>query len=104
MCVQTRCSLYEQREMFLRENLLFSLLICETYNILTSQKNTGFSTSTIYNHLSPFLKARTTYVYQNNTHAKQLFSSCEEMVNFVVSMLSDKIDKIYIKEDLYYCG
>ena len=104
MCVQTRCSLYEQREMFLRENLLFILLICETYNILINQKNTGFSTSAIYHNLSPFLKARITYVYQNNKHAKKLFTSCEEMVNFVVAMLSDKIDKIYVEEELYYCG
>ncbi len=102
MCVQTRGSLYEQKEMFLREHLLFSLLICETYNTLTSQKNHELSPQEIYMSLSPFLKARMTYVYQNNQTAKSLFSSCDEMVKFVVVMLSDKIEKIKTNTNLFY--
>ena len=102
MCIQTKSTLYQQREFFLRDNLLFSLLICETYNVLTSRKDVKLSAQEIYMGLSPFLKDRMTYVFLNNPQAKLLFSSCDDIVAFVVSTLADQIDKIKIQSNYYY--
>lgn len=108
MCVKTRTTLLNSKELFLRKHQLFSLLICETYNTLTYYKPKPLTPTEIFNELSPFLKARISYVLKTTTEEANLFKNEEDIVGFMVALLSTKIDKIHDDEtngiEKYYCS
>ncbi|MGL4337367.1 MAG: hypothetical protein ACRCST_10780 [Turicibacter sp.] len=108
MCVKTRTTLLNSKELFLRKHQLFSLLICETYNTLTYYKPKSLTPTEIFNELSPFLKTRVSYVLKTANQEANLFENEEDIVGFIVALLSTKIDKIHDNEingvERYYCS
>ncbi|HAX72276.1 MAG TPA: hypothetical protein DCY20_01995 [Firmicutes bacterium] len=108
MCVQTRTAFLNTKEMILRDNQLFSLLICEIYNTLTYHSSQPLTPKQIFDDLSPFLQSRIHYVTTQKKEVADLFPLDEDVVGFVVALLSTKIDKIKVLEtedtESYYCA
>ena len=65
MCMKTRDYFISDQESFLRHHQLFSMMICEIYDLLTLYQPQHLNTNQLFQKLTPFLKARLSFVMKN---------------------------------------
>ena len=62
MCLKTHESFVTDQESFLKHHKLFSMLICEIYDLLTLYQPSPLSSEEIFENLTPFLQSRIRFV------------------------------------------
>lgn len=102
MCIRTYNQLMQKQESFLRNHYLFEMLIFEIYNTLQSFSPNPLDTTALLTELSPFLKARISFVMNSQKEAADLFQQEEDIVKYVADLLVDKIYSIYLSSENYY--
>lgn len=103
MCMKTRDYFITDKESFLRHHQLFSMLICEIYDLLILHQPNHLNSSELFKELTPFLKARLLLMIKQEPQALTLFKDELDMVSYIADLLSNKIFKIHqINHEYYY--
>lgn len=102
MCLKTHYHIRQNQESFLRKHHLFEMLICEIYNLLTLYRPKNLNSRELFEELSPFLKSRLLFV-TTQEETTDFFNNEFEMIEYVANLLSDKIHKIHIHNNCYFC-
>lgn len=102
MCLKTQHHFINDQEAFLRHHQLFSMMICEIYDLLILHQPEHLNTTQIFQELTPFLKARILFMIKNEPQTLILFKNELDMVSYVADLLADKIFKIYQLNQQYY--
>ena len=105
MCLKTRDYFINDQESFLKHHQLFSMMICEIYDLLTLYQPKPLSIEQIFQQLTPFLKARIRFVIKTEPQALILFKNELDIVSYMANLLADKIFKIHhFGNEYYYLG
>lgn len=102
MCIKTRDYFITDQESFLRKHQLFSMMICEIYDLLILHQPQHLNAAQLFQKLTPFLKSRLSFVMKNEPQALTLFKSELDMITYIANLLSEKIFKIYRLNHEYY--
>lgn len=103
MCIKTRDYFITDKESFLRHHQLFSMLICEIYDLLILHQPNHLNRTQLFEELTPFLKARLLFVIKKEPQALILFKDELDMVSYIADLLADKVFKIHeINHEYYY--
>lgn len=102
MCLKPHHHGCQIKESYFRKHFLYEMLICEIYNLLILHRPGSLSSSEIFKHLSPFLKARISIVMKQD-QAIELFNNKQGIVEYTADLLADKIYKIHVENSFYHC-
>ena len=102
MCMKTRDYFINDQESFLRHHQLFSMMIYEIYDLLILHQPQHLNTNQLFQKLTPFLKARISFVMKSEPQALTLFKNELDMVSYIANLLAEKIFKIYQLNHEYY--
>ena len=95
MCLKTRDDFTNDKESFLRHHQLFSILIKEIYDLLILHQAHYLTGTQIFEKLTPFLKARLSFVIKKEPQTHPLFKDELEIIYYIADLLVDKISKIH---------
>ena len=94
MCLKTHESFVTDQESFLKHHKLFSMLICEIYDLLTLYQPSPLSSEEIFENLTPFLQSRIRFVLNHEPHAHHLFIDEQAIIHYIMQLLTNKISEI----------
>ena len=101
MCLKTHESFVTDQESFLKHHKLFSMLICEIYDLLTLYQPSPLSSEEIFpfsiNSLAketPILQSRIRFVLNHEPHAHHFFIDEQAIIHYIMQLLTNKISKI----------
>lgn len=94
MCLKTHESFVTDQESFFKHHKLFSMLICEIYDLLTLYQPSPLSSEEIFENLTPFLQSRIRFVLNHEPHAHHFFIDEQAIIHYIMQLLTNKISKI----------